>query len=208
VDSVVGTIQYVHSEVAGHMGGQGYCWQVAASGNQSSNLQREVEYVADRSGFCQKIANRRQDDGESQPKFNEIMEVGEEWSLDTIGPLPVDESGSTCIMVAIDGFSWFVVLEPASNASGESVAHFCSNSWVGSADSDQREFARTVDRSLTIISSMPEYLASKLVTRHEARLRWRMESTLGAPDCRPQQEAGVLVVGLDHKRMAQQHRVQ
>ena len=25
VDSVVGTIQYVHSEVAGHMGGQGYC---------------------------------------------------------------------------------------------------------------------------------------------------------------------------------------
>ena len=40
------------------------------------------------------------------------MEVGEEWSLDTIGPLPADESGNTYIMVAIDGFSRFVVLEP------------------------------------------------------------------------------------------------
>ncbi len=55
------------------------------------------------------------------------MEVGEEWSLDTIGgPLPAsaDESGSTYIMVAICGFSRFVVLEPASDASGESVARF------------------------------------------------------------------------------------
>ncbi len=52
------------------------------------------------------------------------MEVGEEWSLDTIGPLPADESGNTYIMVAICGFSRFVVLEPASDASGESVARF------------------------------------------------------------------------------------
>ncbi len=80
----------------------------------------------------QKIANRRpQDDDKSQPRFNEIMEVGEEWSLDTIGPLPADESGSTChIMVAIrvDGLSRFVVLEPASDhASGESVARFLTD---------------------------------------------------------------------------------
>ncbi len=52
--------------------------------------------------------------------------MGEEWSLDTIGPgpLPADESGNTYIMVAICGFSrfvcTFVVLEPASDASGES----------------------------------------------------------------------------------------
>jgi hypothetical protein len=52
------------------------------------------------------------------------MEVGEEWSLDTIGPQPADESGNTYIMVAIVGFSRFVVLEPASDASGESVARF------------------------------------------------------------------------------------
>ena len=56
------------------------------------------------------------------------MDVGEEWSLDTIGPLPADEFGNTYIMVAIDGFSRFVVLEPAMDASGasesESVARF------------------------------------------------------------------------------------
>ena len=45
-------------------------------------------------------------------------------SLDTIGPQPADESGNTYIMVAIVGFSRFVVLEPASDASGESVARF------------------------------------------------------------------------------------
>jgi transposase InsO family protein len=44
--------------------------------------------------------------------------------LDTIGPLPADESGNTYVMVAICGFSRFVVLEPASDASGESVARF------------------------------------------------------------------------------------
>ena len=40
------------------------------------------------------------------------MEVGD------IGPLPADESGNTYIMVAIDGFSRFAVLEPASDVSG------------------------------------------------------------------------------------------
>jgi hypothetical protein len=87
-------------------------------------LQREVEYVVAHCGFCQKMANRRQDDDKSQPRFNEITEVGEEWSLDTIRPLPADHVGNTYIMVAIDGFSRFVVLEPATDASGESVARF------------------------------------------------------------------------------------
>ena len=82
------------------------------------------------------------------------MEVGEEWSsLDTIGPLPADESGSTYIMVAIDGFSGFVVLEPLGQPAMRAVSQwqdFYSNSWVGSAD--QRGSGRTVDHSTTIIS--------------------------------------------------------
>ncbi len=104
------------------------------AGYNRSNVQQEVEYVAANCGFCQKIADRRQDDDKSQPRLNVIMEVGEEWSLDTIGPLPADESGSTYIMVAIDGLSRFVVPEPASDASGESVARFLLNlvGWFGS----------------------------------------------------------------------------
>ncbi len=94
------------------------------AGYNRSNLQQEVEYVIANCGFFQKIANRRQDDDKSQPRFTEIREVGEEWSLNTIGPLPADESGNTYILAAIDGFSRFVVLEPASDASGESVARF------------------------------------------------------------------------------------
>jgi hypothetical protein len=38
--------------------------------------------------------------------------------------LPADDAGNTYIMVAIDGFSRFVALEPATDASGESVARF------------------------------------------------------------------------------------
>jgi hypothetical protein len=124
VDSIVKTIQYVHSEVAGHRGVKATVDKLLRAGYNRSNLQQEVEYVIAHCGFCQKIANRRQDDDKSQPRFNEIMGVGEEWSLDTIGPQPADESGNTYIMVAIVGFSRFVVLEPASDASGESVARF------------------------------------------------------------------------------------
>ena len=103
VDSVVKTIQYVHSEVAGHRPGgvKATVDTLLRAGYNGSNLQQEDEYVIANCGFCQKIANRRQDDDKSQPRFNEIMEVGEEWSLDTIGPLPADESGNTYIMVAI-----------------------------------------------------------------------------------------------------------
>jgi hypothetical protein len=69
------------------------------------------------------------------------MEVGEQWtrSLGTIGPLPADKSGSTYIMVAIDGLSRFVVLEPASDASGESVARFLRK--LVAPVADQRELA-------------------------------------------------------------------
>jgi hypothetical protein len=104
--------------------------------------------------------NRRQDDDKSQPRFtgNEIMEVGEEWSLDTIGPLPADESEScnTHIMVAIDGFSRFVVLEPASDASGESVARFLLKlvGWFGRPKGIRTDGGSQYDIVTTIISSM------------------------------------------------------
>ena len=123
-DAIVKTIQYVHGEVAGHRQVQATIDKLLRAGYNRPNLQREVEYVVGNCGFCQKVADRRQDDDKSQPRFNEIVEVGEEWSLDTIGPLPEDEDGNTYILVAIDGFSRFVVLEPAADASGESVANF------------------------------------------------------------------------------------
>ncbi len=79
--------------------------------------------------------------------------------MDTIGPLPADEFGNTYIMVAVDGFSRFVVLEPASDASGESVAmaRFVLKLVPGLVRQTielEREFGRTVDHSTTIISSM------------------------------------------------------
>ena len=101
-DSLVKTIQHVHAE-GGH---------------------RRAEAVLDNCGYCQKVAARDQSDGRSVPSFREVMEVGEEWSLDTIGPLEPDEDGNCFIMVAVDGFSRYVMLEPAKDNSGDSAAHF------------------------------------------------------------------------------------
>ncbi len=82
--------------------------------------------------------------------------MGEERSLDTIGPLPADESGKPYIVVAIDGFSRFVVLLPACDASGASVAGFLLKlvGWLGRPKCTQRQFGRTVGHSTTIILSM------------------------------------------------------
>ena len=87
-------------------------------------MKKAIEYVPDNRGYCQKVAARDQTDGRSVPTFREVMEVGEEWSLDTIGPLEPDADGNTYIMVAVDGFSRYVMLEPAKDATGESAAHF------------------------------------------------------------------------------------
>ena len=75
VDSAVGTIQYVHSEVAGHRGVKATVDTLlrARAGYNRSNLQQEDEYVIANCGFCQKIANCRQDDDKSQPRFLESI---------------------------------------------------------------------------------------------------------------------------------------
>ena len=54
----------------------------------------------------------------------QVLDFRAEWSLDTIGPLEPDEDGNTYIMVAVDGFSRYDMLEPAKDATGESAAHF------------------------------------------------------------------------------------
>ena len=87
-------------------------------------MKKAIEYVPDNCGYCQKVAARDQTDGRSVPSFREVMEMGEEWSLDTIGPLEPDEDGNMCIMVAVNGFSRYVMLKPAKDATGESAAHF------------------------------------------------------------------------------------
>ncbi len=80
--------------------------------------------MLDNCGYCQKVAARDQSDGRSLPSFREVKEVGEESSLDTIRPLEPDEDGNCYMMVAVDGFSRYVMLEPAKDNSGDSAAHF------------------------------------------------------------------------------------
>ena len=122
-DSLVKTIQLVHAE-GGHRRVDATLQRLLRAGHDQPGLKKAVEYVLDNCGYCQKVAARDQTDGRSVPTFREVMEVGEEWSLDTIGPLEPDEDGNQFIMVAVDGFSRYVMLEPAKDATGESAAHF------------------------------------------------------------------------------------
>jgi hypothetical protein len=64
-------------------------------------------FVCEHCGMCQKNSAYRVAD--QVPVANQrvirITEVGEEWSLDVVGPLPADEDGNCYILAAIDGFS-------------------------------------------------------------------------------------------------------
>ena len=61
---------------------------------------------------------------QGEPRFNNISKVGGERSIDTIGPFEPDEHGNTYIIAAVAGFSRFVMLEAATDASGTAAAKF------------------------------------------------------------------------------------
>ncbi len=50
--------------------------------------------------------------------------AGEEWSVDTIGPLPADEEGNCYVLVVIDSFTRFVALKPTRTVDAISAAKF------------------------------------------------------------------------------------
>jgi hypothetical protein len=61
---------------------------------------------------------------QGEPRFNNISKMGGERSIDTIGPFEPDEHGNTYIIAAVAGFSRFVMLEAANDASGTAAAKF------------------------------------------------------------------------------------
>jgi hypothetical protein len=82
-----------------------------------------VSWVLENCGLCQKNA-ALVTNSTSEPRFREISEVGEEWSIDTIGPFEPDVDGSTYVIVAVDGFSGLAMLEGTTDATGEAAAKF------------------------------------------------------------------------------------
>ena len=91
-------------------------------GHNVPHLKDYVSWVLDNCGLCQKNAALVVE--ASEPRFRELTEVGEEWSIDTIGPFTPDADGNAYILAAVDGFSRFVMLEPAADATGEAAAKF------------------------------------------------------------------------------------
>ena len=121
-DELVDVIRKVHVEVAGHRRVEATMVKLLQHGHSVPHLKDYVSWVLDNCGLCQKNAALVVE--ASEPRFRELTEVGEEWSIDTIGPFTPDADGNAYILVAVDGFSRFVMLEPAADATGEAAAKF------------------------------------------------------------------------------------
>ena len=121
-DTLVDVIRKVHSEVAGHRRVDSTMVKLLQHGHNEPHLKDYVSWVLDNCGLCQK--NAALVTTLSEPRFRELTEVGEEWSIDTIGPFEPDADGNTYVIVAVDGFSRFVMLEATTDATGEAAAKF------------------------------------------------------------------------------------
>ncbi len=53
-----------------------------------------------------------------------VRQPGEEWSVDTIGPLPADDEGSCYVLVVVDSFTRFVALKPTKTVDAVSAPRF------------------------------------------------------------------------------------
>ena len=111
-----------HNDVQGHVKMKAVEQKMKAAGIRGSYLREHIKFVIDRCGLCQKL-----DHGATIVAPNASItsqESGEEWSIDTVGPIEEDEDGNQYIIAAIDGFSRSVFMKPTKTASAEEAAQF------------------------------------------------------------------------------------
>jgi transposase InsO family protein len=115
-------VKAFHEQLA-HTGVKSLMEKLQAAGHNHALLQQHVQFVCENCGMCQKNSAYRAADQVANQRVIRITEVGEEWSLDVVGPLPADEDGNCYILAAIDGFSRYVMLKAVkSNDSNEMAA--------------------------------------------------------------------------------------
>jgi hypothetical protein len=92
-------VKAFHEQLA-HTGVKSLMEKLQAAGHNHALLQQHVQFVCEHCGMCQKNSAYRAADQVANQRVIRITEVGEEWSLDVVGPLPADEDGNCYILAA------------------------------------------------------------------------------------------------------------
>ena len=111
-----------HNDVQGHLKMKAVERKMKEAGIRGPYLREHIKFVIDRCGLCQKIDHGQAAD--TPEEHISSQESGEEWSVDTIGPIEEDEDGNQFIIAAIDGFSRSVFMKATKTASAEEAAQF------------------------------------------------------------------------------------
>ena len=91
-----------HNEIVGHKGIRSVERKIRAAGCNAPYLRDYIQYYIDNCPLCQKISAGQGSIAASLAMIS-VSECGEEWSVDTIGPLPPDEQGNEYIIAAVCG---------------------------------------------------------------------------------------------------------
>ena len=116
-------IETCHNEIVGHKGIRSVERRMRAAGCTAPYLRDHIQYYIDNCPLCQKISAGQGSIAASLATIS-VSECGEEWSVDTIGPLPPDEHGNEYVIAAVCGFSRFVFMKAAKSTEALEAAQF------------------------------------------------------------------------------------
>lgn len=112
-----------HNNVRGHAHGKELVDRMRKAGHDHSHIWEHIKWATDNCPMCQKVLAGKAS-MTATIKTIKVCQPGEEWSVDTIGPLPADEEGNCYVLVVIDSFTRFVALKPTKTVDAMSAAKF------------------------------------------------------------------------------------
>ena len=111
-----------HNDIQGHLKCRQVEQKMREAGFSGANLRQHITHVISACGLCQKLDASA---ALASPVAGiAARECGEEWSLDTIGPLEEDEDGNQYVIVAICGFSRMVFSKACKTVTAAEAAQF------------------------------------------------------------------------------------
>lgn len=117
-------ISTFHNDVVGHRHARAIERQMLGAGHGNHEYLRDhTDYFVLHCPLCQKLKFGTTLEADASVHIS-ASEVGEEWSVDTIGPLPPDVHGNTFIIAAVDGFSRLCLVKPAKSTAAAEAATF------------------------------------------------------------------------------------
>lgn len=114
-------IEAAHNATAGHRGITGTLRQLRVMGTTWKNMKSDVRDFVKSCPTCQKV-RLRQGDVRPQIRTTAVSEPFEVLAIDTVGPLPVSETGERYIITVIDCFTRFVELRATRGATAKEAA--------------------------------------------------------------------------------------